>query len=92
MDQISKKMEVLMDLGIPSIVKINSTTAMMKLPRSWECMIDISARTDEWIVKSKDAAYDWQTSPMVPDDIRDEIWKVSKMYNETLLDSVEWRE
>lgn len=92
MNHVFKKMEVLMGLGIPSIVKINATTAIMKLPPSWECMIDVSTRSDKWVAKSKDGSYDWKNSQAVPDDIKDEIEKVSKMYNEVLLDSVDWEE
>lgn len=81
-----KKMDVLMGLNIPSIVQINESTAMLKLPHMWECMITVSSPSYEWVAKSKDVVYDWQSSPSVPDDVKEGIGKVAKMYNDALIE------
>jgi hypothetical protein len=89
MNQTSKKMEVLMGLQIPSIVKLDSTSAMMKLPPTWECLIDVSSPTYEWLAKSNDGTYDWQNSPIVPDDVKDRIGEVAAMYNDALMELID---
>ena len=92
MNQVSKKMDVLMGLGISSIVQIDSVTAMLKLPPSWECMIDVSTPTYNWIAKSDGVSYDWQNSEVVPDEIKENIRNVTARYNDALMDMVVFEE
>ena len=80
MDHVSKKMDVLMGLGLSSIVQIDSMTAMLKLPPAWECMIDVSTPTYDWIAKSNGVSYDWLNSEVVPDEIKENIRNVAARY------------
>ncbi len=89
MNQTARKMEVLMGLGISSIVQIDSTNAMMKLPPSWECMIDVSSPSYNWVAKTKEETYNWQTSAIVPDEVKEKIGKVAGMYNDALMKLIE---
>lgn len=88
MNQVSKKMEVLMGLGVSSIVQIDSMTAMLKMPPAWECIIDVSTPTYKWVAKSMGSTYDWQTSEMVPEEIKENIRAVTTKYNDALMDLV----
>lgn len=92
MNAVTLKMEALMGLNISSIVQIDSTTAMLKLPPAWECIIDVSSPTYKWVAKSSDGVYDWQNSPVVPDDIREQIQTVASKYNEILTDLIDFED
>lgn len=87
----AKKMNTLMGLGIPSLIQIDDTTAMLKLPPAWELMIDVSTPTYEWKAKSQDRIVEWK-NPSVPDDTRETIRRVTNQYNDVLINSVEWRD
>jgi len=78
-----------MSLEIPYLVQIDATTAMLKLPPSWECMIDVSSPTYNWVAKSSEGVYDWQNSPVVPDGIKEQISTVASKYNDALMELID---
>lgn len=86
----AKKMSTLMSLGVPSLIQIDDTTAMMKIP-PWELMIDVSTPTYEWKAKSKENIVNWE-NPSVPEDMRNTIRGVANQYNSALIEMIEWRD
>lgn len=89
MTPTDRKMSMLMSLNVPSLVKVSSSFALLKID-SWDLLIDVDQNTDMWGLKNKDVVKLWKEFENVPDEIKSTVTKFVDNYNSTLLDLIDW--
>lgn len=90
------KMQALMDLGWNSIIKIDSTHALLKLNSKDELNIDVATTPKNWLLRYQGTVLEWKDRSLsLPDKILKEVDKLISLYNEALqviLDEItDWR-
>jgi hypothetical protein len=77
------KMDILLDLGRNSIIKMTSTKARWNID-PYRLEIDTSFPPELWELTKKDKTYDWKNAPEVSKEVKDLIGELEREYNEAI--------
>jgi|GEM_PF-3569801 len=89
MNSVQLRMKTLTDLKIPSIVKHDDQTAVMRINSDWDVKIIILEKSIVYEARSKGKSYNPKKDIGVPDDVKGVIEALEEKYTAALLDMLE---